>query len=422
MSEERIDDRLEKLEKHTHRLSDIAEYLVTLKYAKARDHRDEVADFSEVFDKNSEEVFTVLHSRHATAPAAAAPLPAAAPCPCSKPSSSELKPAKLQHDASTSAFWTWKKQFKAYFDSAQLGTLPCSQQQAYLNNCLDNVLRACVDREATTMIPMYTPIMGLFTFISILHNAFLESYPIHVRRKQLFDARQKEGQSAIEFREELLSLIGEADGINIGVNDLICMMLQTGLSDPSLQRELGAVRNPTLAEKIEGFEQARRTTATSAFGNAASRNPSSSSRRNSGQNGHPANRPNPPCRMGERDQCLTLRGKCFRCAKTDHLLHQCSYPEGVKCNLCGTVGHVTPACGRRQVAQMAQQNQPLSPPSSTQPPQQLAIAYDGGSHFSADGASSAWPLPSSASFTISSSTRAGVFYTPSNRPTPEMPL
>ena len=95
-----------------------------------------------------------------------------------------------------------------------------------------------------------------------------------MRRKQFFDVRQKEGQSAIEFREELLSLIEEADGVNIGVDDLICMMLQIGLSDPSLQRELGAVTNPTLAafsEKIEGFEQARRTLSSSAYGNAVSR-------------------------------------------------------------------------------------------------------------------------------------------------------
>ena len=194
--------------------------------------------------------------------------------------------------------------------------------------------------------------------VAILDNTFLESYPIHVCRKQCFDARQKEGQSAIEFREELLSLIEEADGINMGVNDLICMMLQIGLSDPSLQRELGAVRNPTLAafnEKIEGYEQARRTTASSAFGIAASLNtPSSSSRRNSGQNSRPANRSNPPCGRGERDRRLALRGKCFRCAKSDHLIPQCTYPEGVKRNLCGAVGHVTPACGRRQATQLAQ--------------------------------------------------------------------
>ena len=208
------------------------------------------------------------------------------------------------------------------------------------------------------------------------------------------------------------------------------MMLQFGLSDSSLQRELGAVRNPTLAafsEKIEGFEQARRTVSSSAYGNVVScGNPSSTStRRNSGQGGRSANRTAPPRGRGERDRCLALGGKCFRCPKSDHMIPTCSYPESVKCNLCGAVGHVTPACGRRQVAQMAQQHHISSPsPSSPSAPssQQLAIVYDGGSTFNADGAPSAWLLPSSSSSMISSATRAGAFYTPSNQPTPEMPL
>ena len=121
-------------------------------------------------------MFTVLHERHAANPAAAAPIQAATiPRPSSKPSSSELKPKKLTHDASTSTFRTWIKQFKAYFDSAQLGVLPCSQQQAYLCNCLDTVLRARIDREATGTTPVYSPIVGLFTFIAVLDNTFLES-------------------------------------------------------------------------------------------------------------------------------------------------------------------------------------------------------------------------------------------------------
>ena len=98
-------------------MSDIAECLVSLKYAKARDHRDEVADFKEVLDKCSEEVFQILHERYAAAPrdavpALAAPAAAAAARPSSKPMSSELKPEKLTHDASTSAFRTRKKQFR----------------------------------------------------------------------------------------------------------------------------------------------------------------------------------------------------------------------------------------------------------------------------------------------------------------------
>ena len=85
------------------------------------------------------------------------------------------------------------------------------------------------------------------------------SAPYPCAQKTFFDARQKEGQSATEFREELLSLLEEADGANITCNDLICMMLQIGLSNSNLQRELGAIRNPTLDafnDKIEGFEQA----------------------------------------------------------------------------------------------------------------------------------------------------------------------
>ena len=110
---------------------------------------------------------------------------------------------------------------RAYYDSAQLGALPCSQQQAYLCNCLDTVLRARIDREASNTTPLYTPIAGLLTCMSILDQTFLEAYPIHVRRKHFFDARQKEGQSAIEFREELLSLLEEADGVNITCLSLI---------------------------------------------------------------------------------------------------------------------------------------------------------------------------------------------------------
>ena len=178
-------------------------------------------------------------------------------------------------------------------------------------------------------------------------------YPIHVRHKHFFDARQKEGQSTIEFREKLLSLLEEADGVNITCNDLICMKLQISLSDSSLQRELGSVRNPTLDtfnEKIEGFEQARRTVSGNAFGNAITCSNAKSGRKNTYQSGRPASKNTANRSKGERDRHLALRGKCFRYARPDHMIPQCTYPETVKCNLCGTMGHVTPACSRRQSA------------------------------------------------------------------------
>ena len=47
------------------------------------------------------------------------------------------------------------------------------------------------------------------------------------------------------------------------------MMLQIGVSDPALRRELGSIKNPTLLnfnDKIEGYEQACKTEQSTAFG------------------------------------------------------------------------------------------------------------------------------------------------------------
>ena len=75
-SEGRVNDCLEKLEQHTLRLS--TDYLLTLKYNKARDHEEEVADFMEVLDKCSNDIFAVLHNYYAAAQAVAPPIHLAA--------------------------------------------------------------------------------------------------------------------------------------------------------------------------------------------------------------------------------------------------------------------------------------------------------------------------------------------------------
>ena len=124
-SEERINDRLEKLERHTLRLSDIKDYLVHLKYNRAIDHEEEVQEFLEILDKCSNDIFAILHNRHAAAQAIAAPTQIAAVARAApKPSTSELKPEKLTHDTSMVNYRTWGKQFRVYFDAGRLDTLP----------------------------------------------------------------------------------------------------------------------------------------------------------------------------------------------------------------------------------------------------------------------------------------------------------
>ena len=45
------------------------------------------------------------------------------------------------------------------------------------------------------------------------------------------------------------------------------------------------------------------------------------------------------------------------------MIPQCTYPETVKCNLCGATGHVMSACSRRQSAQAVQHQQILRLPT-----------------------------------------------------------
>ena len=108
VAEDRIKDRLEALEKHTLRLSDIKDYLVHLKYAKARDHDDEVLEFLGTLDKCSSDVWEIIHARHAADHVnvpAAAQRGAAGPAP--KAPTNELKPEKLANDATMATFRSW---------------------------------------------------------------------------------------------------------------------------------------------------------------------------------------------------------------------------------------------------------------------------------------------------------------------------
>ena len=194
------------------------------------------------------------------------------------------------------------------------------------------------------------------------------------------------------------------------------MMLQIGLSNQGLQRELGSIRDPTLqsfTKRIEGYEQGLKSTRSSVFMNAATRGPTPRRPANQASRNNPSNANRG---RGERSRRIALHGKFFRCAKGDHMIPNCSYPELIKCNMCGLTGHIAPACARRQNVQAISS----SSPASTSSPARLAITYDGGSSFHLDG-SSAWQLPSSsAASSVSASTRAGAYYLPTKRPTLEM--
>ena len=130
-SEVRVSDCLEKLEKHTHKLSDITDYLLTAKYTKAQYHAEEVAEFFATLDEAATAIFRVIHERHAAAPQAAiVAVPAPAPARASVKPSAELMLKELSHDASMATSHTWKKQFRAYYCLLYTSPSPRDRQKS----------------------------------------------------------------------------------------------------------------------------------------------------------------------------------------------------------------------------------------------------------------------------------------------------
>ena len=67
-----------------------------------------------------------------------------------------------------------------------------------------------------------------------------------MRRQAFFSASQKEGQSVLDFRDQLRSLGNDLESMS--VEGCYCLMYQLGVRDETLRRELGKIKTSTLAE------------------------------------------------------------------------------------------------------------------------------------------------------------------------------
>ena len=144
-------------------------------------------EFLEILDKCSSDIFEVLHTSHAAAQAVVPPIQApAAARPTPKAPTAELKPEKLAHDSTMANYCSWGKQFRAYFNAGRFSTLSCTQQQAFLNNCIYDVLHARVNREASATTPIYSNVPGFLTCSGILDSVFLESNPYSFASEAIF--------------------------------------------------------------------------------------------------------------------------------------------------------------------------------------------------------------------------------------------
>ena len=300
-------------------------------------------------------------------PQAAAPVRAAQVKPVEA-----LKPRPLANDASTADLTLWTQQFRAYYSASNIDQAPITNQHAYFYNCLDRELGKIVSRDTGNQDPVFGPAPSL---IKKVEAFFQRRHPPLLRRQKFFQARQQAGQGSRDYLESLRSAAEEADIAGMGIDDAICVMLVSGLSDMKLVEKLTEVEQPTLQRFVQVVDSYMHAHAASgAVGAAAQAGRPGQGQGKKGQN-QQSNRQRPQVSEEEKKRRASLFGKCFRCASSDHQGKDCKHSRDVVCNKCHKPGHVTPACSQTLGARQARQTAAEDTMSSVSQQQSFAPPY-----------------------------------------------
>jgi hypothetical protein len=389
ITEQQLYENLTKAEFECGNLTQIVDYLIQAKYEKGKDHQEEVKDFEVVVTNLWKEFYRRQNRQEAPAQQQRVQ----ADEPRGVKIVSDLKPEPLSHDGSAGDLTRWKRQFLAYHSASNMGNARIVDQQAYLLTCVDGEIGNRLIRETTITTPVLPQAEGVKSFFSILTDVFNKRYPIILKRRLFYEARQKDGEEERQFIEWLMSLAEEADIAGMTLNDAVCLMYTTGFSDPKLRQRLGEIDDPTLDRfnaVVDSFVHGRVTANNPATARAAK--PMAANKKKT---------PRKPLSDSERQRRKQFKGRCFRCGDPKHLMPACSMKQDVKCRSCNESGHVSSVCLSNSRAIASADSMPVQPN-----PAHLPIEYQG-----EDG--SVWSQAGSAH------TRSSCL---ANRQTPELPL
>ena len=237
-----MNDNLTKCEGKVAILRQLVDFMVQKKFAKSKEHIDEV----KVLEKKVEEWWEITtaaaHTRSIRAAAVIATPPAAARRP--PPPHVEgtghmklvgaLKPDNLQHDLTAGDLRVWRKKFESYYTASNMHLRKLNVQQAHLLNCLGRELSLQLD----SSIQATTPVMGnSVTCLSILTGIFEKKYPVLLRRKNFFSMAQQAGQDERSFAEAVKIAANESDIAGMTLQDAICLVILTGCKDTRLKEK-----------------------------------------------------------------------------------------------------------------------------------------------------------------------------------------
>ena len=409
----KCEEQLTKAENMVACLSQIAEFLKQADYDKVADNLTEVKKMEgeivklwDIFNKLRFER-AVLRGREAPAAAAVG----GANTPTVK-IISELKPDTLSHDAQAGSLRVWIRKFEAYYHASGMQAARIQVQQAYFLNCLDDELSLRV----SSMLNAATTVLGNNDSCMVhLKNVFSQRYPLLLRRRQFFTMQQQAGQDERAFLESLKLSAAEADVAGMDVQDALCMVLVTGLRDMKLKEKLSELEVPSLhafSVLVDAYMHSKATCDTAVGAKASPYQ--QQKKRGGGNNNNNSGGTRTGISDAEKKRRVIMKGKCFRCGKSEHFANKCTLPKDVKCHKCNALGHTQAACIKGQGQARV---------SSEEAPADLALEYDAAVEYAQ--ASFVQPRFAQASFAQGQAFTAVAQYSgyPNNsKPTPQVLL
>ena len=240
-----------------------------------------------------------------------------------------LKPFTLTKEHSPVEMANWVKQFKAYFTTSNFAACAVAEQQAYFRSVIDANLESRIADRVLPSTPVFSENANISSCVSILEEEFEAKYPLAMRRVDLFNCRQSEGQLFSDFAANVRAKADRANLHELTPNDVVLLIYITGCRDKKLREKFLEEKEPTLTV----FHEVIRQHESAAFAEKSLHKSKEESRitRTNQQGATPT------------FQELKADGRCTRCGAKTHKGDSCNH-KSTTCNGCGMIGHIQRVC------------------------------------------------------------------------------
>ena len=238
---------------------------------------------------------------------------------------SDLKPAKLNRDATPLELNNWIRAYTAYAAASNFEVTSLEIQRGFVYACLEDDLQEYVSSKADDT----TGVLGDDGIICIIKKRFDVKYPLFTKRLQYFNYEQRKEQSYSEFRAQLQQLHQEANIKDLGPEEILSFRVFCGLSDVKLREKILELDDPTIDE-IDA--EALKYETSRAMLNACKRGAGEASANQAESRGSGGKQYTP-------QSPGSLRGICKTCGREPHQEDELCPAQNRKCLHCNETGH-----------------------------------------------------------------------------------